>query len=113
MMVQDARRFVEKVDFITTPGWLEGGDSRAKSGLPLDAGPYRIITNLGVMDFEQETKRMRLISINPGYSLEEIQRNCGFNLLQAPDITETMPPTEEELRILREEVDPYRYVIGR
>ena len=113
MIVQDARRFVDKVDFITTPGWLEGGDSRAKSGLPLDAGPYRIMTNMGVMDFEHESKRMRVISINPGYSFEEIQHNCGFDLLQAPNITETGPPTEEELWILREEVDPYKYVIGR
>ncbi|MBW2544020.1 MAG: 3-oxoacid CoA-transferase, partial [Deltaproteobacteria bacterium] len=63
LTVQDARRFVEKVDFITTPGWIEGGDSRAKAGLPLDAGPYKIITNMAVMDFEPESKRMRVISV--------------------------------------------------
>ncbi len=110
---QDARRFVEKVEYITTPGWLDGGDSRAKSGLPLDAGPYRIITNMGVMDFEPESKRMRVISVNPGHSFAEIQDNCGFELLKAPKIAETKPPTDEELKILREEVDPYRYIIGR
>ncbi len=113
LTVQDAKRFVEKVDFITTPGWIKGGDSRAKAGLPLDAGPYKIITNMGVMDFEPESKRMRLISVNPGYSFEDIQENCGFELLQAQRIVDTKPPTEEELRILREEVDPYRYIIGR
>jgi len=113
LTVQDAKRFVEKVDFITTPGWIKGGDSRAKAGLPLDAGPYKIITNMGVMDFESESKRMRVISANPGYSFEDIQENCGFELLQAPRIVDTKPPTEEELRILREEVDPYRYIIGR
>jgi glutaconate CoA-transferase subunit B len=113
LTVQDAKRFVEKVDFITTPGWIKGGDSRAKAGLPLDAGPYKIITNMGVMDFESESKRMRVISANPGYSFEDIQENCGFELLQAPKIVDTKPPTEEELRILREEVDPYRYIIGR
>jgi glutaconate CoA-transferase subunit B len=113
LTVQDARRFVEKVDFVTTPGWIAGGDSRAKAGLPLDAGPYKIITNMAVMDFEPESKRMRVISVSPGYSFKDIQENCGFELLQAPKIVDTKPPTEEELRILREEVDPYRYIIGR
>lgn len=113
LTVQDAKRFVEKVDFITTPGWIKGGDSRAKAGLPLDAGPYKIITNMGVMDFEPESKRMRVISVSPGYSVKDIQENCGFELLLAPKIVDTLPPTEEELKILREEVDPYRYIIGR
>jgi glutaconate CoA-transferase subunit B len=113
LTVQDARRFVEKVDFVTTPGWITGGDSRAKAGLPLDAGPYKIITNMAVMDFEPESKRMRVISVSPGYSFKDIQENCGFELLRASKIVDTKPPTEEELRILREEVDPYRYIIGR
>jgi len=113
MTLQDSRRFVEKVDFITTPGWLAGGDSRVESGLPPGTGPYKIITNMGVMDFEPRSKRMRVVSFNPGYSFQHIQDNCGFKLLQAEDILQTAPPTEDELRILREEVDPYRYVIGR
>lgn len=110
---QDAKRFVEKVSFLTTPGWLDGGDSREKSGLPLGAGPHRIITNMAVMDFEPTSKRMRVISINPGYAFKDVQDNCGFELLKAPDIKETPPPTAEELRILREDVDPYRVIIGR
>ena len=113
MTLQDNRRFVEKLDFLTTPGWLEGGDSREKSGLPLDAGPYKIITNMAVMDFEPVSKRMRVVSINPGYSFADVRENCGFELLQMQDIAETPPPSHQELRVLREEVDPYRYVIGR
>ncbi|MEN6473588.1 MAG: CoA-transferase [Syntrophaceae bacterium] len=113
MTPQDSRRFVEKVDFVTTPGWIKGGNSRYEAGLPLGTGPYKIITNMAVMDFEPESKRMRIISINPGYSLKDVQDNCGFELLQAAKITDTKPPTDQELRILREEVDPYRYVIGR
>ena len=113
MTPQDKRRFVEKVDFITTPGWLEGGDSREKSGLPLGTGPYKIITDMAIMDFEPESKRMRVISINPGFSFDDVQENCGFELLKAETIGETLPPTAEELRVLRDEVDPYRYVIGR
>jgi len=66
MTPQDAKRFVEKVSYITTPGWLEGGDSRAKSGLPLNAGPYKIITNMAVMDFEPESRRMRIIPLIMG-----------------------------------------------
>ncbi len=110
---QDIRRFVEKVDYITTPGWLEGGESRRKAGLPPDAGPYKIITNMAIMDFEPESKRMRVISVNPGYSFKDVQENCGFELLQAEKITETPAPTAEELCILREEVDPLRLIIGR
>jgi acyl CoA:acetate/3-ketoacid CoA transferase beta subunit len=68
---------------------------------------------MAVMDFEPESRRMRIISINPGYSVKDVQDNCGFELLKAMNITETLPPTEEELRILRKEVDPHRYVIGR
>lgn len=68
---------------------------------------------MGVMDFEEGSKRMRVISINPGYTLKDIQDNCGFELLQAETILETQPPTVEELQVLREQVDPYGYVIGR
>jgi glutaconate CoA-transferase subunit B len=113
MTPQDSKRFTEKCDFITTPGYLEGGDSRDKAGLARGSGPYRVITNMAVMDFEPESKRMRISSINPGYSEKDVQDNCGFELLKAPRITETLPPQEDELRVLREEVDPYRYVIGR
>jgi glutaconate CoA-transferase subunit B len=113
MTVQDARRFVEKVDFITTPGWIKGGNTRYEAGLPLGTGPYKIITNMAVMDFEPESKRMRVISINPGYTFKDVQENCGFELMQAPKIMETKAPTHHELSILREQVDPYRYIIGR
>ena len=113
LTVQDAKRFVEKCDFITTPGWLQGGNSRYEAGLPEGTGPYKVFTNMAVMDFEPESKRMRIMSINPGYSIKDVQDNCGFELLKAPKITETEPPTAAELKILREDVDPHRYVIGR
>jgi glutaconate CoA-transferase, subunit B len=113
MTVQDARRFVENIDFITTPGWIKGGNSRYEAGLPLGTGPYKIITNMAVMDFEPESKRMRVMSINPGYTFKDVQENCGFELLQVQKIKETKAPTHHELSILREQVDPYRYIIGR
>jgi len=107
------RRFVSKVDFITSPGYLTGPGAREKAGLPPGTGPYKVITNLCVMGFDEETKRMTLESIHPGVTLEDVQKNTGFELLikQKPTVTE--PPTEEELRVLRQEVDPFKAVIAR
>ena len=113
MSVQDRHRFVNKLDFRSVPGWLEGGDTRERCGLALGSGPYRVITNMGVMDFEPETKRMRVISANPGYSFNDIQDNCEFELLKLPKVFVTKLPTAAELKILREEIDPHRYIIGR
>jgi len=113
MTVQDAKRFTNNIDFITSPGYLQGGTSRYEAGLPKGTGPYRIITNMAIMGFDDETKRMKVISINPGYTRKDVQDNCGFELLWADTITETGAPTESELQILRTEVDPDRYIIGR
>jgi glutaconate CoA-transferase subunit B len=113
MTVHDRRRFVEKLDYVTTPGWLTGGDARQRAGLPAGTGPHRIITNMAVLGFEEKTKQMQVLSLNPGHTREEVQEHTGFELLWAEDLTETPPPTDEELRILREEIDPDRYFIGR
>lgn len=113
MTPQDTRRFVEKLDFLTTPGWIEGGNSREVSGLPVGTGPYKIITDMAVMDFEPVSKRMRIVSVSPGYDLKDVESNCGFELLKMDHIKETIAPSDRELQILREQVDPYRYVIGR
>jgi glutaconate CoA-transferase subunit B len=110
---QDSRRFVEKVDFITTPGYLEGPGARERAGLADNTGPYKVITNMAVMGYDPESKRMRAESIHKGYTFDDVQENTGFELLRAPEVVETPEPTAEELRILREEVDPNRYIIGR
>lgn len=109
----DRRRFVERLDFLTTPGYLTGPGAREAAGLPADSGPYRVITDLTVMGFNQETKRMQVESLHPGVTFEQAQEHTGFRLLRASEVGETEPPRAEELRILREEVDPYRYFIGR
>lgn len=113
MTVHDRRRFVEKVDFITTPGWLQGGTSREDAGLPRKTGPYRIITTMAVMGFHAESHRMMVLSTHPGYTREDVQDATGFELLWAENLSETEPPTEEELRILRDEIDKDGYFIGR
>lgn len=107
----DPKRFVPKVDFITTPGYLTGPGAREKAGLPPNTGPYRVVTNLGLMDFEPQTKRMRLIAVNPGVNVEKVIANTGFELLLADKIAVNPEPTENQLRILREEIDPEHYYI--
>lgn len=111
IMRHDARRFVEKVDFITTPGYLSGPKAREEAGLPPGTGPYRVVTTLAVMGYHPENKRMMLFATQPGVTVEEVIENTGFELLMADDIESSPPPTEEELRILREEVDRDRYYI--
>jgi len=106
IMPQDKRRFIEKIDFVTTPGFLTGPGAREEAGLPRGTGPYRVVTNLGVLGFDDETKRMKLLSVNPGVTREQIVENTDFELLFASEIGENPPPTDEELSILREKVDP-------
>lgn len=109
----EKRRFVEKVDFITSPGYLTGGKSREEAGLPPGSGPYKILTNLAVLGFDNPERRMEIESLSHGTTVVEVQENTGFELLVKKDVHETEPPTAEQLRILREEVDPLRYIIGR
>jgi len=109
----DRRRFVEKLDFVTTPGFLTGPGAREAAGLPPGTGPYRVITDLAVLGYEDESKRMQVLSLHPGISLAEVQNATGFELGVKEPLTVTAPPSTEELRILREEVDPHRYILGR
>ncbi len=110
---QDKRRFVKKVDFLTTPGYLSGKGARERAGLAAGCGPYKIITDLAVLGFDDETCRMRLESVHPGVSVDEVKANTGFELLERGAISQTPAPTETELQVLREKVDPHRYLIGR
>jgi glutaconate CoA-transferase subunit B len=112
-MRQDKRRFVEKLDFLTTPGYLTGPGAREKMGLPANTGPYRVISQLGVMDFEPTTKRMRLISVHPGINVEEVLESTSFKLLVNEEVILTEPPTQEELDLLRNKVDSAGIVIGK
>ncbi len=111
IMQHDARRFVPKVDFITTPGYLTGPGAREAAGLPPGTGPYRVVSSLALMGFDDTTKRMKLLAIHPGVTVEQVIQNTGFELLLADPIEETPPPTAEELRLLREEIDPHHLYI--
>jgi glutaconate CoA-transferase subunit B len=104
----DPRTFVDKLDFRSGIGWGDGGDHRERLGLP--GGPQLLVTNLGVFDFEPESKRMRVRSLHPEVIFDQVQQATGFELLPAATGNGTPPvtpaPTAEELRVLREEVDP-------
>ena len=113
LTVHNKSRFVEKVTFLTSPGFLDGPGRREEAGLPADSGPYKVITDLAVMGFDEQTKIMKLESLHPGVTREQVQENTGFELLMPERIALTPEPTEQALKVLREEVDPLRYVIGR
>jgi glutaconate CoA-transferase subunit B len=101
----NTRIFVEKCDFVSTVGWHQGGaDSRERLGLP-GGGPKLCVTPLCAFDFEQETKAMRLVSVHPGHSVDEVLSNTGFEVIVPDTVPETEPPRPEELELLREEID--------
>ena len=109
-MSHEKRRFVEKLDYISSPGWLTGGDARKKAGFKR-GGPMAVVTNMAVMKFDAISKEMYLAEYYPGIEPEKIAQNTGF----AIDISRALPfapPTDEELRILRDEVDPQRLILG-
>ncbi|MCS0493665.1 3-oxoadipate--succinyl-CoA transferase subunit B [Ancylobacter sp. MQZ15Z-1] len=103
-MKHEKRRFVEKVDFITSPGFINGGQTRAAAGLPA-GGMFRVVTDLGILGFDAETRQMMVVALHPGVTAADIKANTGFELPVPADVTTTEPPTPEELAILRE-LDP-------
>ncbi len=109
----DRRRFVERCDFVTTPGYLSGPGARESAGLPPGTGPYKVITDLAVLGFDGATKRMQVESLHPGVNLQEVRDRTGFELLIREPLESTPAPDRTALEILRNEVDPLRYIIGR
>lgn len=102
----EKRRFPEKVDYITSPGWLAGGDSRRRSGL-IRGGPSTVVTTMGVMRFRSDSGEMYLASFHPGITPQDIAAETGFPL-EIGGSVETPVPSTDELHILREIVDPER-----
>jgi glutaconate CoA-transferase subunit B len=100
LVLHEKRRFPEKVSYVTSPGFIDGPLSREKAGLR-GGGPIRVITNLGVLGFDQFSKKMRLESIHRGVTLSNIQENTGFNLILPEKIPLTKPPSPDQLNILR------------
>jgi glutaconate CoA-transferase subunit B len=100
-----SRSFVQRVDFISAAGYLDGGDARERLGL--EGGPQIVVSNLAVMDFHPVSKQMRLKSVHPGITVEQVQEATGFELL-LPDgaVPETRPPSAAQVELIRTKIDP-------
>lgn len=105
MMQHEKRRFIDHIDYVTSPGYIDGPDGRAKKGLPTNRGPQMVVTDLGIMKFDEETKRMYLYAYYPTSSPEMVKENTGFDI----DVSKAIQleaPSEEVIRMIREEIDP-------
>jgi glutaconate CoA-transferase, subunit B len=110
-MQHQKRKFVRKVDYITSPGWLTGADSRGNAGL-CRGGPWLVITDMAIMGFDEESREMYLKEYFPGIHPEEILKNMEFEV-DITRATEALPPSERELAVLREVCDPQKLILGR
>jgi len=110
LTAHEPRRFVETVDFITSPGYLTGGEARRKSGL-LWGGVSRVVTTLGLFGFEPVSRRMRLVAVHAGVTVEEVRARTPFELLVADHVETTTPASADELAVLRA-LDPGRQFLG-
>lgn len=105
MMQHEKRRFIEKIDYITSPGWMDGPGGRTRAGIPENVGPQMVVTDRGILKFDPDTKKMYLAGYYPTSSPEDVLENTGFDidvsravLLEAPD--------ESVIKLIREEIDP-------
>src|SRR6266700_487951 len=99
------RAFVERLDFLTSPGHLSGGDARQTLGMP-GRGPELIITDMAIFHFENAEREMQLVSLYPGVTLEQVQAEVGWQVRLAETLAEAIPPTNEELQLIRVQLDP-------
>ena len=102
----EKRRFPERCDFITSPGYIDGPEGRKNAGLPQPYPDISVITDLTVMSIDKSEGRLRVDKLMPGVSLDQVRENTIFEPLVAPEVVTVNPPTKGELRVLREEVDP-------
>ncbi len=103
VMPHKRRSFVERLDFVTSPGYLDGGDARQRLNVP-GGGPQVVITDLGILTFSTETREMVLESLHPGATLDQVRENTCWPLRVAVKLAVTESPSAEELRVLRDEL---------
>jgi glutaconate CoA-transferase subunit B len=109
-MQHEKRKFVKKLDYLTSVGWFDGPEGRKNLGLP-GGGPTAVITNMAVMRFDEETREMYLGGYFPGITPRQVLDNMEFEV-DVSRAEEIEPPREEEVRILRERCDPQRLILG-
>jgi acyl CoA:acetate/3-ketoacid CoA transferase beta subunit len=110
IMRHEARKLKKAVSFLTSPGYITGGDSREQSGLR--GGPSRVITDKAIFGFHPETKQMMLTSIHPGNTLDDVLGTMGFAPLVPKHVPYTEPPTRDQVSLIRDVIDPERMYMG-
>jgi glutaconate CoA-transferase subunit B len=114
IMLHERRRFVPRVDFVSSPGFLDGSPgARERAGLPAETGPWRVVTSKALFGFDDATRKLTLLGVLEGLTAEAVLADLELTPLVAERVATLSPPTERELRILRDEIDPARTVIGR
>ncbi len=109
----EKRKFNEKLNYITSPGYLDGTPGARKRAGLLGAGPYRVITTKAIMGFDEKTHRMKILHTLPGETVESVKAATGFELLVADNVSELPAPTKEEIRLIRDEIDPLGFFIKK
>lgn len=94
-------RFVQKLDYLTSPGFLTGGNAREEMGMPAGSGPTSLITTQGVFRFAQDTKELMLAEIFPGSKVEDIKKGVPWDLKISSDLRESEPPSPEHVEFMR------------
>ena len=108
------RKFVNRLDFMSSPGYLDGTTgAREKVGMPPNTGPYRVITEDAAFDFDEATRQMRLIAVAPWATMDSVLERMEFEPLMADKLETMEPPSEEELNIIRADIDPGGFSTSR
>ena len=105
MMQHEKRRFMDKIDYVTSPGWIDGPGGRTRVGIPENVGPQMVVTDKGILKFDEDTKRMYLAGYYPSSSPEDVIENTGFDI-DVSRAVELEAPDENVIRLIREEIDP-------
>ncbi|MGI6065825.1 MAG: CoA-transferase subunit beta [Bacillota bacterium] len=113
IMAHEPRRFNEKLNYYTSMGHLDGSPGARKAAGIQGNGPSRVITTKALMGFDDESKRMKILAVMPGETVESVQAATGFTLLVDKDVYEFEPPTVEEIKLIREVIDPYGYFVKK
>jgi glutaconate CoA-transferase subunit B len=114
VMMHERRRFVRRVDFVSSPGYLDGSPgAREQAGLPAGTGPWRVVTSRALFGFDRDSRRLALLGVLAGDTVDAVLAEMDLDPVVPAEVAELPPPSPEELRILREEIDPSRAIIGR
>ena len=114
MVDQEERKFRKRVDFISSPGYLDGSPkARERAGLPANTGPYRVVSDMATFGFDEATHQMKLLAVVPWATVDDVLAEMDFKPIIADPVETLDPPTEQQLAVLRSEIDPGGRAIGQ